>query len=103
MTMHGAEGMEFSKVILFAVNEGPLPFGYEVSNPPECEARDALLRERSLLYGAATRARDESWWLAGVAGLRRCYSSLGQRLSVGAASLARNNVVVGGSGRWCQH
>lgn len=64
MTMHRAKGMEFSRVILFAVNEGLLPLGYEVSNLPESEARDALLRERSLLYVAATRARDElvvSW------------------------------------------
>jgi superfamily I DNA/RNA helicase len=64
MTMHRAKGMEFSRVILFAVNEGLLPLGYEVANLPGSEAQDALLRERSLLYVAATRARDElvvSW------------------------------------------
>lgn len=64
MTMHRAKGMEFSRVILFAVNEGLLPLGYEVANLPDSEAQDALLRERSLLYVAATRARDElvvSW------------------------------------------
>lgn len=64
MSMHRAKGMEFSRVILFAINDGLLPLGYEISNLPASEAQDALLRERSLLYVAATRARDElvvSW------------------------------------------
>jgi superfamily I DNA/RNA helicase len=59
MTMHTAKGMEFSRVILFDVSEGSIPLPaafYEVA--PE-EMDDAMLRERSLLYVAATRARDE--------------------------------------------
>lgn len=64
MTMHRAKGMEFSRVLLFGLNEKSVPISlrdYEWS--PEEEA-DAFLRERSLVYVAATRARDElalSW------------------------------------------
>ncbi|NKG19882.1 3'-5' exonuclease [Paeniglutamicibacter terrestris] len=64
MTMHRAKGMEFFKVILFGVNEGAVPLSLATDGLAEAEKNDALLRERSLLYVAATRARDElvvSW------------------------------------------
>lgn len=64
MTMHRAKGMEFSKVVLLGVNSDKLPLAYQLSNLPEAELQDVLMRERSLLYVAATRARDElivSW------------------------------------------
>ncbi len=64
MTMHRAKGTEFSKVLLFGVNEGSIPGPLREQNYSEAAAADALLRERSLLYVAATRARDElaiSW------------------------------------------
>jgi len=60
MTMHRAKGTEFSKVLLFGVNQESIP-GAAGRNQSDA---DALLRERSLLYVAATRARDElavSW------------------------------------------
>lgn len=60
MTMHRAKGTEFSKVLLFGVNQSSIP---GLGEPNTADA-DALLRERSLLYVAATRARDElaiSW------------------------------------------
>ncbi|WP_417372326.1 UvrD-helicase domain-containing protein [Glutamicibacter protophormiae] len=64
MTMHRAKGMEFFKVILFGVNESSVPLALATNRLAEAERNDALLRERSLLYVAATRARDElvvSW------------------------------------------
>ncbi|GER23594.1 hypothetical protein NCCP1664_20890 [Zafaria cholistanensis] len=64
MTMHRAKGMEFFKVLLFGVNDASVPLGHVTAGLAEAEREDALLRERSLLYVAATRARDElvvSW------------------------------------------
>lgn len=64
MTMHRAKGMEFFKVILFGVNDASVPLSLATNGLAEAEKNDALLRERSLLYVAATRARDElvvSW------------------------------------------
>jgi superfamily I DNA/RNA helicase len=59
MTMHRAKGMEFAKVILVGVGDKALPRGYLIDAVPEEDRADVLRRERSLLYVAATRARDE--------------------------------------------
>ncbi|MGV0834497.1 3'-5' exonuclease [Mycolicibacterium thermoresistibile] len=59
MTMHRAKGMEFAKVILVGVGEKSLPRSYLMDSSPEEEHEDIRRRERSLLYVAATRARDE--------------------------------------------
>lgn len=59
MTMHRSKGMEFAKVILVGVSDSNLPRHYIVDALPEGDREDALQRERSLLYVAATRARDE--------------------------------------------
>ena len=64
MTMHRAKGTEFTKVLLFGVNQGAIPRPLRDEQYAEEAWTDALLRERSLLYVAATRARDElalSW------------------------------------------
>lgn len=64
MTMHRAKGMEFAKVILFGVGESSMPVQWALKDLGEAERADALMQERSLLYVAATRARDElvvSW------------------------------------------
>lgn len=64
MTMHRAKGTEFSKVLLFGIDEGAIPRSLRDEQYAEDAWADALLRERSLLYVAATRARDElalSW------------------------------------------
>lgn len=64
MTMHRAKGMEFAKVILFSVGDSQMPMQWALKDLGEAERADALLQERSLLYVAATRARDElvvSW------------------------------------------
>lgn len=59
MTMHRAKGMEFTKVLLFEVSARSIPMGMEQYDYDESEKAEALLRERSLLYVAASRARDE--------------------------------------------
>lgn len=59
MTMHRSKGMEFAKVILVGVGAKNLPRTYVIDALPEGDRADALRRERSLLYVAATRARDE--------------------------------------------
>jgi len=64
MTMHRAKGCEFSRVVLFDVSEGSVPAALSGEKYSEEAWADAMLRERSLLYVAATRARDElvvSW------------------------------------------
>ncbi|MDO5498285.1 MAG: 3'-5' exonuclease, partial [Propionibacteriaceae bacterium] len=58
MTMHRAKGTEFSRVLLFGVSEASIPKAHRAyAFDPDAHA-DALLRERALLYVAATRARD---------------------------------------------
>lgn len=59
VTMHGAKGLEFSRVILFDVSEGTVPQPIALQGLAGADLEDAILRERSLLYVAATRARDE--------------------------------------------
>lgn len=59
MTMHRAKGMEFTKVILFDVSASSIPAGLRNFEFSEEDQADAQLRERSLLYVAASRARDE--------------------------------------------
>jgi UvrD-like helicase C-terminal domain len=60
MTMHRAKGMEFARALLFDVNSAHAPARYLLKNATDAERQEVLLRERSLLYVAATRARDES-------------------------------------------
>ena len=59
MTMHRAKGMEFAKVILVGIGAKSLPRAYLIDGVAEEDRSDVLQRERSLLYVAATRARDE--------------------------------------------
>lgn len=59
MTMHRSKGMEFAKVILVGIGEKSLPRSYLLDGVAEEDRADVLQRERSLLYVAATRARDE--------------------------------------------
>lgn len=64
MTMHRAKGLEFRKVLLFDVSKNAIPRSLRDQQYSEADGDDALLRERSLLYVAATRARDQlaiSW------------------------------------------
>ncbi|MFX4271937.1 UvrD-helicase domain-containing protein [Propionibacteriaceae bacterium Y1685] len=64
MTMHRAKGTEFSRVLLFGVNDRSVPISMGEYTWSDEDKHDALLRERSLVYVAATRARDElvcSW------------------------------------------
>lgn len=64
MTMHRAKGTEFSKVLLYGLSSRSIPMGLREYEFDAQEKDEALLRERSLLYVAASRARDElvvSW------------------------------------------
>ena len=64
MTMHRAKGLEFRKVLLFDVSRNAIPRPLRDQQYSDADRDDALLRERSLLYVAATRARDQlaiSW------------------------------------------
>jgi len=64
MTFHRAKGMEFSRVLLFGVNSKSV-LTPRADQAYDEQAREALeLRERSLLYVGASRARDQlavSW------------------------------------------
>lgn len=59
MTMHRSKGMEFARVILVGVGAKNMPRTYFIDGLPEGDREDARRRERSLLYVAATRARDQ--------------------------------------------
>ncbi|WP_022909111.1 3'-5' exonuclease [Aestuariimicrobium kwangyangense] len=59
MTMHRAKGMEFARVLIFGVDSSALPAPFTLKDVPEADKADILQRETSLLYVAATRARDE--------------------------------------------
>jgi superfamily I DNA/RNA helicase len=58
LTMHRSKGMEFSCVVLAGVDDVHVPSAATLKSVPEEERTEALLRERSLLYVAASRARD---------------------------------------------
>lgn len=59
LTMHRSKGMEFSRVILAGIDDKHLPSAATLRLSPVEEHAEALLRERSLLYVASSRARDE--------------------------------------------
>lgn len=59
MTMHRAKGTEFSNVLLFGLGARAMPSPVATKGLTDSDLEDALLRERSLLYVAATRARDQ--------------------------------------------
>lgn len=58
MTMHRAKGMEFTHVLLFDVGAASVPRILKEYDTSDEDRREALARERSLVYVAATRARD---------------------------------------------
>jgi len=59
LTMHKAKGLEFSRVVIIDVSEGSFPPPASLKNLPPEERPEAFTRARSLLYVAASRARDE--------------------------------------------
>lgn len=58
MTLHRAKGTEFARVLLFGVSESSIPKFFTGSNYDHQAQEENQLRERSLLYVGATRARD---------------------------------------------
>lgn len=59
ITMHSAKGMEFERAIIVGAGAEEIPAAWQLADLPDSEQHDVELRERSLLYVAATRARDE--------------------------------------------
>ncbi len=55
---HSLGAVTALRVVLFGISDQALPASYQVRDLAPAEQADALLRERSLLYVAATRARD---------------------------------------------
>ncbi|WP_171058028.1 3'-5' exonuclease [Modestobacter altitudinis] len=58
-TMHRAKGMEFSRVVVFGAAASVIPLRYVLDHTAPAEQPAAIDRERSLLYVACSRARDE--------------------------------------------
>jgi hypothetical protein len=58
-TMHRAKGMEFSRVVVFGAASTVVPLQFVVDQAPAADRVIVLERERSLLYVACSRARDE--------------------------------------------
>jgi len=59
-TMHRVKGIEFDRIIIASVNDGVIPYdGGENDSPDQVVRRESEVRERALLYVAATRARKE--------------------------------------------
>lgn len=59
LTMHTSKGMEFSRVVLFDMSDGSFPSTWALKGVAPEDRADVELRERSLLYVASSRARDE--------------------------------------------
>jgi len=59
MTMHRAKGTEFRNVVIMHAGSDDIPSPLNARFQPEEYIADFNLRERSLLYVAATRARDQ--------------------------------------------
>lgn len=59
LTMHKAKGLEFSRVVLYDVSEGSFPPPASLKNVVPEDLPEILSKARSLLYVAASRARDE--------------------------------------------
>lgn len=57
-TMHRVKGLEFNTIIIAGVNEGILPLGVSESSDLVVQ-KEHEIRERALLYVAATRAKKE--------------------------------------------
>ncbi len=62
MTMHGAKGLEFRYVFIVACRSNVLPAPFDLRKASDDDEREIVLqRERTLLYVAMTRARDQVW------------------------------------------
>lgn len=66
MTMHSAKGMEFTHVVLARISDGTVPSPSSTKDLSEEDDALQLQRQRSLLYVAASRARDQVLVTAGA-------------------------------------
>ena len=55
--MHRVKGLEFDRVIIASMNEGVVPIDLSSENDDVSLQHEAAIRERSLVYVAATRAK----------------------------------------------
>lgn len=63
-TMHRVKGLEFRAMAVTGLDEGTVPPAWLLPDDDPVERRQALRRERSLIYVACSRARDHlalSW------------------------------------------
>lgn len=58
-SMHRAKGTEFRRVVVAAASDGVVPLPHLLTATPEAEHAAVRARERSLLYVACSRARDQ--------------------------------------------
>ncbi|MCG7444016.1 3'-5' exonuclease [Dermabacter vaginalis] len=58
MTLHRSKGTEFERVILFGIDDQHVPYAVRGYHFDTDGHNEAMLRERSLLYVGATRARE---------------------------------------------
>ena len=56
-TMHRVKGLDFDHVIIASVNDGVVPLGVQYQSLEELIKEEGELRERSLLFVSATRAK----------------------------------------------
>ncbi len=56
-TMHRVKGLDFDHVIIASVNDGIVPLGVQYQSSEELIKEEGVLRERSLLFVSATRAK----------------------------------------------
>jgi superfamily I DNA/RNA helicase len=55
--MHRVKGLDFDHVVIASVNDGIVPLGVQYQSSEELIKEEGLLRERSLLFVSATRAK----------------------------------------------
>ena len=56
-TMHRVKGLEFNTMILAAINKRVIPREAKDENLSDAEVEEQILKDRALLYVAATRAK----------------------------------------------
>ena len=56
-TMHRVKGLDFDHMILASANKGVIPLEHALQGSDDAEIEEAMMKERALLYVAATRAK----------------------------------------------
>jgi hypothetical protein len=56
-TMHRVKGLDFDHMIIASANKGVIPLEHAFQGSDDAEIEEAMMKERALLYVAATRAK----------------------------------------------